>query len=58
MIDELVGLKQKMFRFLVDDISEHKKAKVDNRSAVEKITHNEYKDELLNNKFLSRSEDL
>ena len=39
-IREFVGLKPKMYLCLVDDSSEHKKAKV----------HSEYKDVLLNNK--------
>ena len=51
-IMKFVGLKLKMYSFLVDDSSEHKKAKVVNRNIVEKITHNEYKDVLLNQKCL------
>ena len=38
--------------FLIDDNSEHKKAKCVNRNVIEKITDNEYKDVLLNNKCL------
>ena len=41
-IKEFIGLKPKMYSFLVDDSSEHKKAKV-------------YKDVLLNNKCLRHS---
>ena len=51
-IKEFVGLKPKMYSFLVDDSSEHKKAKDVNRNVVGKITHNEYKDVLLNKKCL------
>ena len=51
-IKEFVGLKPKMYSFLVDDSSEHKKAKDINRNVVGKITHNEYKDVLLNKKCL------
>ena len=49
-IEELIGLKPKMYSFSVDDNSEYKKAKVVYRNLVEEITHNEYKDVLLNNK--------
>ena len=49
-IEKFVGLKPKMFSLFVDNNSEHKKAKGMNRNVVEKITHNEYKDALLNNK--------
>ena len=41
-IREFVGLKPKMYLYLVDDSSEHNKAKV----------HSEYKDVFLNNKCL------
>ena len=47
-----VGLKPKMYSFLVDDSSQHKKAKGVNKNDVAKISHNEYKDVLLNNKCL------
>ena len=33
-IEELVGLKQKMYSYLVDDNSEHKKAEGVNRNVV------------------------
>ena len=44
-----------MYSFLVDNNSEYKKAKVVNRNIVERITCNEYKDELLNNKCIRHS---
>ena len=53
-IEEFVGLKPKMYSFLVDR-SEHKKAKSVNRNVVATISHNEYKDELLNNKCIRHS---
>ena len=43
-----------MYSFLVD-ISEHNKAKGVNKNVVETITHNEYKDLLLNNKCIKHS---
>ena len=52
---EFVGLKPKMHSFLVDDISKHEKAKGENRNAVVTISHNKYKDVLLNNKCLGHS---
>ena len=42
-IEEFVGLRPKMYSFLVDD-NEHKKAKSVNRNVVATIGHNEYKD--------------
>ena len=54
-IEEFVGLKTKMYSFLVDDNSEHKKAKGVNRNVVATISHNEYKDVLKNNIFLRHS---
>ena len=51
-IEEFFGLKTTMYSFLVDDNSDHKKAKGLNRSVVVTISHNEYKDVLLNNKYL------
>ena len=54
-IEEFVGLKPKMYSYLVDDNSEHKKAKGLNRNIVATISHNEYKDVLLNKKCLRRS---
>ena len=51
-IKEFVGLKPKMYLFLVDDSSEHRKAKGINKNVVETISHNEYKNVLLNKKCL------
>ena len=48
-IKKFVGLKQNMNSFLVDDSSEHKKAKGVIKNVVATINHNEYKDVLLNN---------
>ena len=53
-IEEFVGLKTKMYSFLVDR-SEHKKAKSVNRNVVATISHNEYEDALLNNKCIRHS---
>ena len=50
-IQEPVGSKPKMYSFLVDN-SEHKKAKGVNINVVITISHNEYKDVLLNNKYI------
>ena len=50
-IEEFFGLEPKMYSFLVDN-NEHKKAKGVNRNVVAVISHNEYKDALLNNKCL------
>ena len=44
-----------MYSFLVDDNSEHKKAKGVNRNVVATISHKEYKYMLLNNKCLRHS---
>ena len=54
-IEEFLGLKPKMYSLLVDDNSEHNKAKRVNRNFAAKISHNEYKDVLLNNKCLRHS---
>ena len=51
-IKEFVGLKPKMCSFVVDDSSEHKKAKSVNKNVVATISHDKYKDGLLNNKSL------
>ena len=51
-IEEFVGLKSKMYLYLVDDNSEHKKAKGVNKNVVATISHNKYKDVLLNKKCL------
>ena len=49
-IEEFVGLKPKMYSFFVDDNSEHKQAKGMNKNVVATVSHNEYKDVLLNKK--------
>ena len=54
-IEEFVGLKRKMYSFLADDNSEHKKAKGVNTNVVATISHNEHIDVLLNNKYLRHS---
>ena len=41
-----------MYCFFVDDSSEHKKAKGVNKNVIAAVSHNEYKDVLLNNKCL------
>ena len=46
--EEFVGLK--MYSYLVDDNSEHKKAKDVNKNVAATLGHNEYKDVLLNKK--------
>ena len=38
-IEEFVGLKPKMYLYLVDDNSEHKKANVVNKDVVATISH-------------------
>ena len=47
-IEEFVGLKPKMCSFLVNDKSEHKKAKGVNRNVIATISYNKYKNVLLN----------
>ena len=54
-IEKFIGLKPEMYSFLVDNICEHKKAKGVNKNVVAAISHNEYKDVLLNNKCLRHS---
>ena len=54
-IKEFVRLKPKMYSFLVDDNSKHKKAKGVKKNIVAIISHNEYKDVLLNKKCLRYS---
>ena len=44
-----------MYSYLVNDNSEHKKAKSVNRNVVATVSHNEYKDVLLNKKCLRHS---
>ena len=51
-IKEFVGLKPKMHSFLIDDSSEHKKAKDVNKNVVAAIRHIKCKDILLNKKCL------
>ena len=51
-IKEFIGLKPKMYSFLVDYNSEHKKAKGVNKNIVAAISHHEYKDVLLIKKCL------
>ena len=53
-IKKFFGLKPKMYSFLVYK-SEHKKAKCMNQNNVETISHNEYKDVLLNNQCIKHS---
>ena len=49
-ITEFVGLKPNIYSFLVDNNSEHKKAKVVNRNVVATISHTDYKNVMLSNK--------
>ena len=53
--EEFVGSKQKMYLYLVDGNSKHKKAKGVNKNVVATISHNEYRDVLLNMKCLWHS---
>ena len=53
-IEEIVLLKPKMYSFLADN-SQHKKGNKVNRNDVATISHNEYKDVLLNNKCIRNS---
>ena len=53
--EEFIGLKPKMYSFLVDGNSVHKKGKGMNRNVVATISHNKYKDVLLNNKGIRHS---
>ena len=53
-IEEFVRLKPKIYSYLVDDNSDHKKAKCVNRN-VATISHIEYKNVLLNKKCLRHS---
>ena len=54
-IEEFVGLKSKMYSYLVNDNSEHKKAKGVDRNVFVTISHNEYKGVLLNKKCFRHS---
>ena len=51
-IEEFVRLKLKMYSYLVDDNSEHKKAKHVKKNVAATISHNEYKNILLYKKYL------
>ena len=55
VIEEFVGLKPKLYSFLVDDNSKYKRAKFVNRNVLTTISHNEYKDILFNNKCIRHS---
>ena len=48
VIEEFAGLKPNMYSYLLDNISAPKKAKDVNRNIVATVSHNEYKDVLLN----------
>ena len=54
-IAEFVGLKPKIYSYLVDKNNEHKRAKVLNKNVFVTINHNEYKDVLLNKKLSRHS---
>ena len=45
--EEFVGLKAKMYSYLVHDNSEHKKVKGINKNVIAAVSHNEYKYTLL-----------
>ena len=51
-IEEFAGLKPNLYSYLIDDNSEHKKAKSVIKTIVATISHNEYKDVLFNKKCL------
>ena len=55
VIEEFVELKPKIYSYLVNYNSEHKKAKVVNRNVVATIRHNEDNDVLFNKKCLRHS---
>ena len=44
VIEEFVGLKPKMYSYLVDNNSEHKRAKGVNKNIFATVSHNKYKD--------------
>ena len=54
-IKKINGLMPKMYSFQVGDNNDHKKAKDVNKNVVATISHNKYKDVLLNNKCLLHS---
>ena len=45
-IEEFVGLKPKMYSFLVEDSSEHKRGKEVNKNVFTTISYSEYRDDL------------
>ena len=51
-IEEFVGLKPKMYLYLVNDDIKQKNTKGVNRNVVATTSHNQYKDVLLNKKCL------
>ena len=51
-IEEFVRLKLKMYSYFVDNNSEHKNTKSENKNVVGTISHNEYKDVSLNKECL------
>ena len=55
VIEELVGLKPKMYLHLVNENSEDKNAKHVNKNVVATIIHDGYRDVLLNKKCLRHS---
>ena len=55
VIEQFVGVRPRMYSDLVDDNSEHKKPKGVNKNVVATISHNEYKDVLMNKNFLRHS---
>ena len=54
-IKEFLGLKLKMYSFLIYDSSEHKKVKSVNKNVIATISRNKYEDVLLNKKCLMHS---
>ena len=50
--EELVGLKPKMYSYLVDNNSERKKVKGVNGNVIAKTGYNDYRDTVSNNKCL------
>ena len=54
-IEEFVRLKLKMYSYFVDNNSEHKNTKGENKNVVGTISHNEYKDVSLNKECLIHS---
>ena len=51
VFEEFVGLRPKMYAFIVDNCK-YKKEKGVNKNIISTITHKEYKDVLLNNKCI------